>query len=54
MLSDWFLFWLLTIDVLEPKMVAIGSQPEKREHCVEKLNESPAESLTKLILFRGE
>jgi len=52
-ISKWFFFWLLTIDVSELKEVNIFTSIQRREQYMENLNESSAESLAKLTLFRG-
>jgi len=54
MLSEWLLFSLLLTDVPQLKKVLISDLHNMREQIKEELNESPVESLVKLLLFRGE
>ena len=54
MISEWLLFALLTIDVPELKMGRLNFSLRKREQYTEVLNESSAESLMKLLPFKGK
>jgi len=51
-ISEWMLFWLLAIDVLRVKQLILDLT-FYRSNCMLQ-EESPAESLVKLILFSGK